>query len=231
MLTYAVGDIHGRSDLLRRLTPAIRRHSKGRVFQLVFLGDYVDRGFDTKGVLDLLPQFRNEGRSVFLLGNHEQMILRCFHGGGESVQRAWLENGGGDTLASYGLDPENAACVKHLPPSHIDWLARRPLIYPTMYNIFVHAGIDPKRKLEQQGAQEYLWIRERFLSAKPDDFVEKRHIVHGHTPLWEGKPDNAVPEFLSHRTNLDTAAYENGLLTIGVFSSDKRGPIDLLSIS
>ena len=197
---------------------------------MVFLGDYVDRGFDTKGVLELLPTFRNEGRVVFLLGNHEQLLLRCLQTG-KVARRVWLENGGGDTLASYGLDPTDAEGVTQLPASHISWLSRRPMIYPTTDHVFVHAGIDPFRALDRQGPREFLWIRERFLSAKPDDFVERRHIVHGHTPFWKGKPDCDVPEFLPHRTNLDTEAYETGLLTIGVFSSDTRGPVDLISIT
>ena len=231
MLTYAVGDLHGCLDLLRSVPTAIRRHSKGRLFQIVFLGDYVDRGLDTKGVLELLPRFQNQGRAVFLLGNHEQMLLRCMRHGSKATRRVWLENGGGATLASYGLDPNDAAGVAQLPPSHIDWLTRRPSIYATGDLVFVHAGIDPYKALHEQGPREFLWIRDRFLSADPLDFIERRHIVHGHTPVWEGKPDCAIPEFLPHRTNLDTGAYETGLLTIGVFDADTRGPIDLLSIS
>ena len=230
MLTYAVGDVHGRSDLLRKVPSAIRRHSKGVQFQLVFLGDYVDRGFDTKGVLELLPQFRNEGRVVFLLGNHEQLLLHSLQGN-KTVRKVWLENGGSETLASYGLDPTNAEGVLSLPPAHLAWLSRRPVVYSAGSHVFVHAGIDPFRALHDQGPREFLWIRKRFLCADPDDFIERRYIVHGHTPLWDSKPQCDVPEILYHRTNLDTAAYESGLLTVGVFSSDRREPIDLLSIS
>ena len=142
-----------------------------------------------------------------------------------------MENGGETTLISYGLNPRDPSSVSQIPIEHIDFLARLPALYESFNHVFVHAGVDPRFPLREQGVRQYLWIREPFLEAEPEDFVEKRHIVHGHTPWWEGKPEMDVPEFLPHRTNLDTAAYETGLLSIGVFSPDHRVPVDLLSIT
>ncbi|HWA60379.1 MAG TPA: hypothetical protein VG939_03350, partial [Caulobacteraceae bacterium] len=93
--------------------------------------------------------------------------------------------------------------------------------------IYVHAGLAPKTPLGRQSEDVCLWIRERFLRARPKDL--EAHVVHGHTPVWEGKPDFTLPELLPHRTNLDTGAFASGVLTIGVFDpAEPGGPVEVL---
>lgn len=231
MLTYAVGDIHGRADLLRAGANAILKHARGKLFQVVFLGDYIDRGPESRQTIEILMSLRNGGRIVFLQGNHEEMLLRYLNQGSTRNGLMWMETGGGSTLASYGLDPSNVAAAHLLPKPHIDWMVRRPRVYETLNHVYVHAGIDPRRHLQEQDDRTFLWIRRPFLTASPEDFVDTRHIVHGHTPAWEGKPRMSEPELLPHRTNLDTGAFATGLLSIGVFDPEVRGPVDLISVS
>lgn len=231
MLTYAIGDIHGCFELLRSALASITRHARGRAHQLVFLGDYIDRGLDTRATIECLMQPRNEGRVVCLMGNHEDMLLRHLRSGSRRLGELWMNLGGPQTLASYELESNSLASAARLPQAHLSWMLRRPTIYPTLDRIFVHAGIDPGTPLEVQGPKEHLWIRERFLTADPSLFRERRHVVHGHTPLWAGKPKLDVPELLSHRTNLDTGAYLTAVLAVGVFEIGSAGPVDLIMVS
>ena len=229
-LTYAVGDIHGCVDLVRRAFGAIRTHARGRDHTIILLGDYVDRGPNSKEVVEFLVGYRGKAPLVCLRGNHEQMMVEAAHAGSGKLQSRWLAVGGLDTLESYGRSPE-LPIINRIPAMHLSWAATRPLVFEDADHIFVHAGIDPTRPFYDQGSAEYLWIRERFLSASASDFSDRRHVVHGHTPRWSGKPDAAIPEFLQHRTNLDTGAYDTGVLSVGVFDVDRfRGPVDLLSI-
>ena len=230
MLTYAVGDIHGSFELLRAALEAIARHARGREHQLVFLGDYIDRGADSRATVELLMQPRNEGRVVCLMGNHEEMLLR-HRAGSKRLGALWMTTGGPETLKSYDLDEQSLESAFQIPEAHIHWMLRRPTIYATWHRIFVHAGIDPRRPLEVQSRREHLWIRERFLTADPDIFVDRRHVVHGHTPLWAGKPKMAQPELLSHRTNLDTGAYATAVLAVAVFKVGPGGPVDLITVA
>jgi serine/threonine protein phosphatase 1 len=97
------------------------------------------------------------------------------------------------------------------------------------HRIYVHAGLAPGRPIERQNADTFLWIRDRFLQARPGSF--EAHVVHGHTPIWTGKPNPAEPELLPHRTNLDTGAFATGVLAIAVFDAETPGgPIDLIWI-
>ena len=230
MRTYAVGDIHGCSDLLRSALAAIARHARGRLYELVFLGDYIDRGVDSCAAVACLMQPRNEGRVICLKGNHEEMLLRHLDGS-RRLGQLWMRTGGAETLRSYDLDDQRAESASQLPKSHVDWMRRRPTIYSTGDRIFVHAGIDPRTSLDAQGPQEHLWIRDRFLTADPDVFRERRHVVHGHTPVWAGKPKMEAPELLSHRTNLDTGAFATAVLAVGVFEAGTGGPVDLIMVS
>ena len=229
-LTYAIGDVHGRLDLLRQALSRVRTHARGREHVIVLLGDYVDRGPDTKGVLDLLIELSGRLPLVCLMGNHEEMMLQARRAASRETMQRWSDVGGANTLQSYA-DPDRRATAQSVPERHILWLLTRPLLLEDAGHIFVHAGIDPRRPLTDQGAREFLWIRKRFLDAAPHAFVDKRHIVHGHTPRWSGKPQAAMPELLPHRTNLDTGAYETGVLSVGVFDVERaRGPVDLISV-
>lgn len=226
--TYAVGDVHGRLDLLRTAANAIAEHADGASFRLVLLGDYVDRGPDARGVIDFLMELQNRWSVVCLKGNHEDLMSRAISEPGGSAMSRWLEYGGDATLLSYGVkpgdDPRNA-----IPREHLQWISALPRTTGDDHRIYVHAGLMPRMPAHRQKDETCLWIRERFLNARPNDF--EAHIVHGHTPLWEGKLDPAEPELLNHRTNLDTAAFATGVLIVGVFDDRLAGgPQQLLRI-
>jgi serine/threonine protein phosphatase 1 len=216
---YAVGDIHGRLDLLielqaRILADAARRRAARRV--VVYLGDYVDRGPDSRSVLERLTARPLPGfDSVHLRGNHEQMMLDFADGSGRGM--AWFPNGGGETLASYGLDapagglrpaPDAAARLRAgllaaLPTSHDAFLRALPACHRIGDYVFVHAGIRPGVALADQSEVDMLWIREPFLGANTEHgFV----VVHGHTV-------SLAPQIRTNRIGIDTGAYATGVLT------------------
>jgi serine/threonine protein phosphatase 1 len=208
MLTYAIGDIHGCLDLLTRLLRDIREHAGERDHRLVFLGDYIDRGPDSAGVLDHVRdlQARRPERVICLKGNHEDMMLQAV----DDPRRAfnWTANGGDAALASFG-----ARSLGDIPEDIIRWVAALPTSFEDERRFFVHAGLQPGVPLSAQREADKLWIREPFLGMDHDF---GRHVVHGHTPLVSGRPD--VRRF---RTNLDTAAVFGGALTAGVFTPDQ----------
>ena len=230
-LTYVVGDVHGSYHLLRRALVAIARHARGQDHGIIALGDYIDRGEDACQTLEFLVGYRGVTFLTCLKGNHEQMLLDCIDSGSGRQLRSWLGHGGAQTLASYAIAPDDPRALEKLPQTHVRWMRHRPVKVESAHHIFVHAGIVPDLSLVHQDEADFIWIRERFLEAKPRQFLETRHIAHGHTCSWKGKPDAAIPELLSHRSNLDTAAYRTGVLSVGVFVSDERGGVvDLLSI-
>jgi serine/threonine protein phosphatase 1 len=214
VLLYAIGDVHGKrdllADLLQRITQdaaAIQAGTSSRLtMQQVFLGDYIDRGEASAGVIDLLlePPPQSTER-IFLRGNHEQTLLDCLHN--PARIRDWMQFGGLQTLASYGitlplravdaslLDTLAMQLREKLPPAHLAFLQATQLHYVCGDYAFVHAGIHPKRRFAKQQAQDMLWIREPFLShRKPFE----HYIVHGHTP-------QSQPSLLANRANLDVS--------------------------
>ena len=222
-LVYAVGDIHGRRDLLRELTDIIDDDRDGRPTEIIFLGDYIDRGPDSAGVVDDLLRRRGLGamKSTCLMGNHEATLLGFLDGKDQGP--AWADHGGLETLASYGVRPpvrrtdaalwEEAreALREALPREHQEFLRGLPMITRRGGYLFVHAGIDPKRPLEEQGEREFLWIRKPFhKAAKNLDFT----VVHGHSA-------NLKPVLTRDRICVDTGAYTTGELT-AVRLGDKR---------
>jgi serine/threonine protein phosphatase 1 len=226
--TYAVGDVHGRLDLLTSAVDAIARHVGDAPFRVVFLGDYVDRGPDSRGVIDLLMELQREWPVVCLKGNHEELMLQAVTEPGGGRLERWLEYGGRNTLSSYGLTAESDL-ASGIPREHLRWMAALPRTTGDRHRIYVHAGLMPGTPVHRQKDQTCLWIRERFLQARPGEF--EAHVVHGHTPVWEGKPDPAEPELLDHRTNIDTAAFATGILSVAVFEGDTPGgPVELLRI-
>lgn len=217
---YAVGDIHGCADLLAAL---LTRLEEGLLPisreppVIIFLGDYVDRGPDSRGVIDLLLSGRPYGfERRFLRGNHEQAMERFLRDplGG----RAWLSHGGLETLASYGVQPPAigaaeailaaaAALRQTMPEAHLTFLRRLDSYCLIGDYAFVHAGVDPEKSLAEQDDADLLWIRDRFLTS-PKSFSHK--VVHGHTPV--AKP------YLDHRRiGLDTGAYVTGILSAARF--------------
>lgn len=226
--TYAVGDVHGRLDLLRSAVNAIAEHAEGSDFRLVFLGDYVDRGPDACGVIDFLMELQTRWPVICLKGNHEDLMSRAIGEPNGTAMARWLEYGGDATLLSYGVkpgdDPRGA-----IPREHLQWISSLPRTTGDDHRIYVHAGLLPRLPAHRQKDETFLWIRERFLNARPSEF--EAHIVHGHTPVWEGKLDPAEPELLNHRTNIDTAAFATGVLIVAVFDGRiPGGPQELLRI-
>lgn len=191
----AVGDIHGCLESLRRLMKKVKPQVGDRV---VFLGDYVDRGPDSRGVIEFLIDFKNRfPLAVFLKGNHEEMFLDYLQGRNREF---FLLNNGASTLRHYrsGVDEE-----VRLPPEHCDFLNSLRPFYQTEDFFFVHAGLRPQIPVEKQQEQDMLWIREEFLGSDYDWGVT---VVFGHTPLKN-------PLQKKDRLGLDTGAVYGGKLT------------------
>lgn len=214
-LTYAVGDIHGSLGKLTQLIAACRQHADGREMILVFLGDYIDRGADSAGVVRFIRGLQADlpGRVITLMGNHEAMALGVLDG--TTPVSVWLFNGGAATLQSYGVKD-----VHDLPGAHLDWMRALRLTYDDGRRFFVHAGVDPDKALQAQDAATLLWIREPFLQEERD---YGRLIVHGHTPVTTDEP-----ELRANRLNLDTAAVFGGPLTAAVFGDAQTEPVAFL---
>jgi serine/threonine protein phosphatase 1 len=210
MLTYAIGDIHGSCGKLRALLGHCRNHCGATEYRMVFLGDYIDRGPNSREVVDLLIDTQSQApdQVLCLRGNHEDMLLSAVDDGDHEP---WLANGGAKTLASYGVGRADA-----IEPVHLDWFHSLPVATADQKRFFVHAGVRPGVPLQQQSEFDLLWIREPFLSDPRDHGL---YIVHGHTPNRSG-----VPELRRNRLNLDTGAYYGGPLTAAVFDETMIGP-------
>jgi serine/threonine protein phosphatase 1 len=223
---YAIGDIHGRADLLQQMTGLIRedaaRHAAARNV-VICLGDYVDRGPDSRAVIDLLRAAPLPGfEQVLLRGNHEDFMLHFLTDA--SVGWPWLANGGRETLESYGIDPPSAqagpdaleraqrALAERLPVEHIAFLQGLKPLHEEGDFCFVHAGVKPGVALAKQREHDLLWIRDEFLTSHADF---GRIIVHGHsiTP---------VPDVRPNRIGIDTGAYMSGRLTCLVIEGTER---------
>ncbi len=164
-LTFAIGDVHGCFEQLRTLLGVCEKVAGGRRARFVLIGDYVDRGPDSKKVLDfLIAQQRDGDRFICLLGNHEAMLLDAAHPD-RTVSDVfnWRANGGETTLQSYGVDDET-----RLPAAHLAWIEALPLHFVDGSRLFVHAGVRPGIPLEDQTERDLLWIREPFLSSVDD---------------------------------------------------------------
>ncbi|MGC9953118.1 MAG: metallophosphoesterase family protein [Rhizomicrobium sp.] len=221
-LVYAVGDIHGRSDLLRSLIGKITRDSKARLQQgqrpiVIFLGDYVDRGPDSRGVIELLlHDLPSAWMCRFLKGNHEDALLSFLRD--PKFGDVWRDYGGLQTLASYGVAPARTggeidwpvtaqAFDAVFPQEHAAFLSRLTLYETVGDYVFVHAGVRPRIPLEYQSEQDLLWIREEFTAAGR---VLPQTVVYGHTP-------SEAIVVGDGRIGLDTGAYVTGKLTAAGF--------------
>jgi serine/threonine protein phosphatase 1 len=202
---YAIGDIHGCANLLEKALAWIATDTKGRPAEIIFIGDYIDRGPESRDVLDILmggPKSQND-RFICIRGNHEQLCLDAHDS--EENMRSWLDTGGYTTLESFN---------QRIGKKYITWMASLPLIHQDEQRIFVHAGIRPELPLERQRSEDLLWIREPFLLSRKRF---SKHIVHGHTPIG--------PQFLKQRTNLDAGSYQTGKLCVAVFGrSNEASP-------
>ena len=211
---YAIGDIHGRSDLLAdlvdRIDADIRRRPVKRAIE-VYLGDYIDRGPDSKGVIDQLAVRMVRHGAICLRGNHESLLEEFLIN--PEVYRRWIQLGGLQTLASYGLSQgalDATACNAVQQSLHLALPRTHQLFLQCLRNIFccgdflfVHAGIRPGIPLNQQANHDLLWIRDDFLMS---DQPHGKIVIHGHTPV-------AHPEIRHNRINVDTGAWRSGVLT------------------
>jgi serine/threonine protein phosphatase 1 len=214
MLTFAIGDVHGCFSRLIELLANCRSYAASRQYRLVFLGDYIDRGPDSRSVVESLIQLQSQQQNVvYLLGNHEELCIRSIDDPVANAQ--WLNNGGIETLDSY-----SQTGGMQLLEQHVRWLEQLPLQFDDGMRLFVHAGVDVSKPLGEQSKRELLWMREPFLSfrGKLD-----RVIVHGHTPVKNG------PEVHPNRVNLDTGAVYGGPLTAGIFVDSGALPIGFLT--
>jgi serine/threonine protein phosphatase 1 len=212
---YAIGDIHGCTDLLRHQLAQIEadelRHPHARS-TIIFLGDYIDRGPDSRGTIDLLLACARMREVICLKGNHETFI-RQFLDAPESLNN-WRSFGGLETLVSYGLRPSiSRSDSDHerlsnelravMPAQHLAFLDSLPTSFICGDFFFVHAGVRPGLALARQSEDDLLWIRNEFLE---HDSPFEKFIVHGHTPV-------AAPEVRCNRVNVDTGAFATGRLS------------------
>lgn len=211
---YAVGDIHGRADLLseliERIDDDVRRRPIARAIE-VYLGDYIDRGNGSKTVIDILCRRLVQRGAVCLRGNHEAILEDFLHD--PDVIHDWKRLGGLNTLASYGISvspaaPLEPAILHHafcnlLPRTHVLFLRCLRNVYRCGNYLFVHAGLRPGVPLEAQVEDDLIWIRDEFLQSTADHGWT---VVHGHTPVSQ-------PQICPNRINIDTGAVRSGRLT------------------
>jgi len=214
-LTYVIPDLHGRADLLEEAFARIVAHAFGRGGTIVTLGDYANKGPNSRGVIERLLQGPPEGFAlVALKGNHDAMMADALHDPAQMT--AWMEKGGRAALASY--DGEIAA----IPQEHADWLDSLPLLHGDAHRLYVHAGLDPMLPLAAQS--ERVLLTKRYVKGETGGYGA-RHVVHGHDNQVDG------PLLVEGRSNLDTCAWRTGRLTIGVFDDDAPGgPIELITV-
>ncbi len=215
---YAIGDVHGRSDLLANIIRQIQ-DDQSRLPEnyrriVVYLGDYVDRGLDSRGVIDLilsdpLPGFE----TVFLKGNHEDSMLRFLDD--PETGHHWLSIGGKATVMSYDVrvprDLPSSKWLDHLwrglsnnlPDKHLDFLKNLRMSYICGDYIFVHAGLRPNQSIDSQSPEDVLWIRDEFLGSSAE---WGKLVVHGHTPMER-------PQVRNNRISIDTGAFASNTLT------------------
>lgn len=210
---YAVGDIHGRADLLAETIARIEDDIARRPIRYVleiYLGDYIDRGPDSKTVLDMLAIRLVNNHAVCLRGNHEELLQHFLND--PAVFAQWQRLGGMQTLASYGVVPRD------MPVSEVNLQHRFLSAFPRAHTLFLqclrdsftcgdfffsHAGVRPGVPIEQQHPEDLRWIRQEFLNSNED---HGKYVVHGHTPVPH-------PDIRSNRINIDTGAWRSGTLT------------------
>lgn len=215
LVVYAVGDIHGRCDLLKNLVERLDEDAPSSDERhLVFLGDYIDRGLQSRQVIELLLELSERWpNTTFLKGNHEEALLNFLEK--PEYGPNWATYGGRETLVSYGVRPPRSFTmneewriahdqfIEKFPQDHLHFFRTLDVSKRIGGYGFVHAGVKPGRPFEEQSENDMLWIRDEFLSATSrEDLV----VVHGHTPVDQAYSD-------SRRINIDTGAYFSGRLT------------------
>ena len=224
---YAIGDVHGRLDLLEALLARIERdhHERGGRVRplLIFVGDLIDRGPDSAGVVEKIASEPLSGfKTVALTGNHEEVFLRLIDNREPALLAEWLRFGGDNTVRSYGGDPDLLARIPEgealdrlsalVPPRHFEFLSNLGDTFRFGTYLFVHAGLRPGVALEEQVPTDLRWIRSAFLDDPRD---HGPMIVHGHT----------ISERIDERHNrigIDTGAYKNGILSAIAIEGKER---------
>jgi len=223
---YVIGDVHGRLDLLTRLIEGIEEHNSARPPRpaaIVLLGDLIDRGPDSRGVIEYLRTLRLPGLSMYVVaGNHEELLLRTL-AGDENGFQSWIRNGGKPTAKSYGVDIDAAQgmdfsgiqrqLVGAIPSTHIAFLKSCADSIRFGDFLMTHAGVRPGVPLRDQQAKDLRWIRNPFLTSMID---HGSVVIHGHSISLE-------IEQHPNRIGIDTGAYQTGLLTSIWLEDDKRG--------
>jgi len=211
---YVIGDVHGRLDLLDALSAKISADLTDAPADVltIFVGDYIDRGKDSAGVIERLSRAEFPTPLCALRGNHEEVLLSFLDD--DNVLDSWRNYGGLETLHSYGVsvsepmrgrgyDAARKSLLERLPESHLGFLRRTALSVTYGDYFFAHAGVRPGVPFDRQHADDLLWIREEFLGYRePLDKI----VVHGHTPV------NA-PDIQPNRINIDTGAFATSVLT------------------
>jgi serine/threonine protein phosphatase 1 len=220
---YVIGDVHGciklLDDLLERIDAHLGRHPAPRHLR-IFLGDYVDRGPDSRAVIDRLIAHQKTHNAVYLRGNHETLMLDFLRD--PAILADWELLGGLPTLMSYGLKPPLRSDAQMrvklaadldaaLPESHRRFLLGLESSFTCGDFFFAHAGVRPGIPLTQQREEDLLWIRDEFLLYEKDF---GKVVVHGHTPV-------SAPEVRANRIDIDTGAYATGNLTCLIIEGSK----------
>ena len=225
---YAIGDIHGRVDLLRTILKTINADADltpTKTVHLTFLGDYVDRGQESRGVIELLTMLTRDGGGhvIALKGNHEEALLTFLDD--PSTGPAWAEHGGRETLRSYGVEAPRTvsdaegwvlardAFASALPAAHLEFLQDLQMFTAVGDYVFVHAGVRPGVPIDEQTPRDLLWIRDAFMDGPRA--LQNAVVVHGHTPAAE-------PTLGPGRIGVDTGAYATGVLTAIRLEDDRQ---------
>lgn len=233
-LTFALSDIHGMYDLLLDALCTIEEFCAERSgppipCRVVFLGDYVDRGPDSRKVLERLLQGPSYDwqQWVVLRGNHDDMMLKSLWGRNPKMEHLWLRNGGVQTLDNYTYQGEGVTDGPRLDrptlDRHLQFISSMPLWFEDDRRIFVHAGVRPTRRMQYQDETDLMWIRlgEMDYLWRDSKCPPTKLIVHGHTPFHAGIPGKTV--------GVDGGAcFPKGCLKVAVFEDHKREPVSMV---
>lgn len=233
MRTYVIADLHGRFDLLCKAVDMIEADAGEHGGRFIVLGDFVDRGPQSRNIIDLLmagPQRPNWEWTV-IQGNHEAMMLECL--GNPRILTWWLKNGGTETLRSYGYENGENLFPLKVPAEHLEWLARLPIVIEDKHRIYVHAGVPCDQHVADAKPETMQWMLYAGYDPHGDDamilpddrHISGKHIVHGH------EQSASHPLLKRYRTNLDSFAWATGHLAIGVWDDDyPGGPMRILDV-
>lgn len=220
MRTFVVGDIHGYASKLRKLLPLLKARAESGD-ALVFVGDYIDRGPDSRGVIDIVLELMTggwDGPVTALMGNHEEIMLDSLQKRPKYGNDVWMQNGGYDTIVSYTTGPVNKQWLSAVPPSHLEFLRGLGRWHEDENGIYVHAGLPPGVEPEDADDDDRLWIRAPFIES---DYAWDKVVVFGHTPQYD-EPTTMIidmeklpwrPLDRPEKIGIDTGVAYGGLLS------------------